>query len=230
VLPIVAWLGGALFVVSLGWCLYFYAVILGTPADATSDSLTSAVLFNIALFSTFALHHSLLARSGIKRELTRLVPAAYERTAYVWIASLLLMMVCWWWRPLPGMAYEVPPPWRWGLYAVQAVGVILTWRGAAVVDVLELAGIRQARGEVRPLEFKIVGPFRVVRHPIYLGWILMVFGAPTMTLGRLLFASVSSVYLILAIPWEERSLIEAFGARYQAYQASVRWRILPGIW
>jgi protein-S-isoprenylcysteine O-methyltransferase Ste14 len=225
-----AWLGGAVFVTSLAWCFYFYAIVLGKSADVVVHSPGVAATFNLLLFSIFALHHSLLARSGMKRLVTEMVPARYERTMYVWMASLLLMMVCWLWRPLPGLAYEVHAPWRWALYVVQLVGVALTWRGAAVVDVLELAGIRQARGDLRAAEFRVVGPFRVVRHPIYLGWLLMVFGAPTMTWGRLLFASVSSLYLILAIPWEERSLLDAFGDRYRAYQAVVRWRILPGIW
>jgi len=230
VLLALAWLGGALFVASLGWCIYFYAIVLGAPADQTTTSFTSAVVFNVALFSIFALHHSLLARSGMKRMVTRLVPAVYERSAYVWIASLLLVMVCALWRPVPGIAYDLSAPWRWALYGVQGIGVVLTWRGAAVVDVLELAGIRQARGDARTADFRVVGPFRLVRHPIYLGWLLIVFGAPTMTWGRVLFASISSLYLILAIPWEERSLVEAFGDRYRTYQATVRWRLLPGLW
>ena len=69
-----------------------------------------------------------------------------------------------------------------------------------------------------------------VRHPIYLGWILIVFGSPLMTMSRLLFATISSAYLIVAIPWEERSLVEAFGDRYRTYQKQVRWRLLPWLW
>lgn len=225
-----AWLGGALFVLSLSTCVYFYAVVLGTPATSGPPANAAAIAGNIALFSAFALHHSVLARTRMKRVITRVVPAAFERSLYVWIASLLLLAVCWLWQPLPGSAYNVPQPWRWLCYLVQMVGVVLTWRGAAVVDVLELAGVRQTRHETRPVEFRIVGPFRLVRHPIYLGWMLMVFGAPSMTMGRLLFACVSSTYLLLAIPWEERSLIETFGDRYRAYQAAVRWRLLPGVW
>ncbi len=80
----------------------------------------------------------------------------------------------------------------------------------------------------RPVEFKAVGPFGLVRHPIYLGWILMVFGSPLMTMSRLVMAVVSSAYLIVAIPWEERSLIEAFGDRYRNYQRHVRSRLLSG--
>lgn len=229
-LPILVWLGGALFAASLGLCVYFYVIVLGTPAQTSIGSPARAILVNVALFSIFALHHSLFARSGVKRLITRVVPPTYERSVYVWIASLLLIAVCWLWQPLPGVAYDIPGGWRWAWYAAQLVGVGLTWRGAAVVDVLELAGIRQARGNASAAEFRVIGPFRVVRHPIYLGWMLMVFGAPTMTMGRLLFAGVSSLYLVLAIPWEERSLIEVFGDRYRTYQAAVRWRILPGVW
>jgi methanethiol S-methyltransferase len=227
---VLAWLGGAVFVASLGWCFYFYAVVLAAPAQAATGSAIAVVFFDIALFSLFAVHHSLLARTGMKRLVMRLVPASSERTLYVWIASALLIAVCWLWRPLAGTAYDVPSPWRWVFYVAQLIGLVLTWRGAAVIDVLELAGIRQSRGDTRVAEFRVIGPFRFVRHPIYLGWMLMVFAAPTMTMSRLVFAGVSSVYLILAIPWEERSLIDAFGDRYRTYQSTVRWRVMPGIW
>ena len=83
---------------------------------------------------------------------------------------------------------------------------------------------------MRDVAFKVAGPFGLVRHPIYLGWILIVFGAPLMTMSRLLFAVISSAYLVLAIPWEEASLVEAFGERYRAYQRQVRWRLVPGVW
>jgi protein-S-isoprenylcysteine O-methyltransferase Ste14 len=95
---------------------------------------------------------------------------------------------------------------------------------------LELAGIAQATGRQSTGTIQIVGPFRVVRHPIYLGWMLMVLLTPLMTANRLLFAVVSSAYLILAIPWEEKSLVEGHGDPYREYQRTVRWRVLPGIW
>ena len=93
-----------------------------------------------------------------------------------------------------------------------------------------MAGIDQLRGKIKPVAFKVEFPFAVVRHPIYLGWLLIVFGPSHMTMSRLLFAVVSSAYLLVAIPFEERSLVEAFGDRYRAYQQQVRSRILPGIW
>ncbi len=114
--------------------------------------------------------------------------------------------------------------------AAQLLGLWLTARAAGLLDPLELAGIRQLQGQLRPVEFKVVGPFGLVRHPIYLGWMLMVFGAPFMTMSRLVMAVVSSTYLIVAIPWEERSLIDAFGDRYREYQRKVRWRLVPFLW
>jgi protein-S-isoprenylcysteine O-methyltransferase Ste14 len=185
---------------------------------------------NAALVSAFALHHSLLARSGAKRALAGVLSPAAQRAAYVWTASLLLMAVCVLWRPLPGLIYDVPAPWRSLLYALQVGGLWLVWRGAAVVDVRELTGIRQAHGDTRPPALRIVGPFRIVRHPIYLGWMLLVLAAPMMTTGRLVFAVATSVYLVVAVPFEERSLVETFGDAYRRYRTDVRWRIVPGLW
>ena len=224
-----AWLGGVAFVASLGYLVYFYAVVLGSTVGDQSGLVVN-VLANTALFSGFALHHSLFARSGIKALVSRLVSRSHERTVYVWVSSVLLFTVCLLWRPIPGLIYEAQGPWRIALYVVQAVGLVLTARGASVIDPLELAGIRQATARPSTDTIRAVGPFRIIRHPIYLGWMLMVFGAPTMTANRLLFAVVSSIYLILAIPWEERSLVEAHGDQYRAYQRRVRWRVLPGIW
>jgi protein-S-isoprenylcysteine O-methyltransferase Ste14 len=95
--------------------------------------------------------------------------------------------------------------------------------------VWELSGVKQPDPS-RPIEFRADGPFGLVRHPIYLGWSLMVFATPTMTTSRLLFAVVSTVYLAAAIPLEERLLIETFGEKYRAYQRQMRWRLIPGIW
>ncbi|MGE0040237.1 MAG: isoprenylcysteine carboxylmethyltransferase family protein [Vicinamibacterales bacterium] len=226
---VVAWLGGGVFVAAMGTFGWFYLVRLGVPAPAGAP-LAGAAVVDILLFTTFAAHHSVMARSGAKRWLARRLPPALERAAYVWVASALFIGVCLLWQPLPGVAYRAAGPAAWGLRGLQLLGVLLTWRGAAVIDPLELAGIRQAAGDSRPAAFRVVGPFRWVRHPIYLGWFLMVFGAPVMTMGRLLFAVVSSAYLVAAIPWEERSLAEAYGEAYTRYQRDVRWRVLPGVW
>jgi protein-S-isoprenylcysteine O-methyltransferase Ste14 len=230
VLRVIAWMGGAAFAAALSFCAYFYVVHLGRPAPDGHPAPVRDAVIDVALFSAFALHHSLFARNAAKRALARVMPAQAERAVYVWVSSLLLLGVCLLWRPLPGVVYAADGGMKWLLMGVQGLGVVLTWRGAAVVDPLELAGIRQARREPSTSGLRIVGPFRFVRHPIYLGWILMVFGAPLMTANRLVFAAVSSAYLVSAIPWEERSLVEAFGDPYRAYQRQVRWRLIPGIY
>jgi protein-S-isoprenylcysteine O-methyltransferase Ste14 len=221
------WAGAFLFILSLASFAIVYVWRLRIPAPAGDGVLRDAVN-NVILFTVFALHHSIMARSGAKAWLTRRVPPDLERSVYVWIASALFLAVCWMWRPLPGVVWEIRGAGIL-LYALQLVGVVLTLAGARIVGVWELAGVRQPDLS-KPIEFRAEGPFGLVRHPIYLGWVLMVFATPVLTTSQLLFAVVSTAYLILAIPFEERSLVEAFGEKYRAYQAQVRWRLIPGIW
>lgn len=223
------WLGALLFVVSLGSFLVVYELVLSTPAPPAAGSVVPAVLFNIVLFTVFALHHSVMARSGAKAWITRIVPQELERSLYVWIASLLFLAVCWFWQPLPGTVWNAGPGLRLVLTVVQFAGLWLSVRSAGMIGVFELAGVRQANHQ-RPVEFKATGPFGWVRHPIYLGWILIVFATTPMTASKLLFAVVSSAYLLAAIPWEEASLVDAFGEQYRAYQRQVKSRLLPGVW
>jgi hypothetical protein len=242
----VAWAGAALFLASLIYFAYFYLVWLGQPEAAIPRvDPAIAVLIDVLLFTVFALHHSLFARSGAKAWIARRVPRGLERALYVWVASLLFMSVCWLWQPVPGVAWQTSGPARWLLLGVQAAGVLLTIRSASRIDIWDLAGVRQARAAVSspspPQEpalsrvsgepiLEIGGPYRWVRHPIYFGWVLIVFAAPMMTANRLLFASISTLYLVIAIPFEERLLREEFGPAYAAYQRGVRWRLLPGVW
>ena len=224
-----AWLGGAAFVGSLGYLVYFYGVVLGIPGESDNDTLRN-ITINVALFTLFALHHSALARSGVKQRVVRLIPPSAERSLYVWVASGLLVLTGVLWQSVPGVVYQIEGATAMGLHVIQLIGVLLTIRGAGVIDPLELAGIRQESEPAPAGPLKIVGPFRLVRHPIYLGWMLMVFAAPHLTVNRLVFAVISSAYLILAIPWEEKSLVAAHGDQYRAYQRTVRWRVIPGVW
>jgi protein-S-isoprenylcysteine O-methyltransferase Ste14 len=225
-----AWFGGVVFVASLAYTLYFYALVLGDPAPSNDSPLPLAFAINLILFGLFAAHHSIFARERAKRLVERLMPARMERSFYVWIASLLLIAVWMMWKLVAGLVYEVEGVGQWPLYALQLAGVHLIVRAAGSLDSLELAGIRQLHDRPRETVFRTDGPFGLVRHPIYLGWILMTFAAPAMTMNRLMFAVITSGYLILAIPWEEKSLVAAFGDRYRAYQSIVRWRLIPGIW
>ena len=225
--PLASWLGGLVFVVAL--CVAVGEFGAGMRGDP-SAGIVPALVSDLALFSVFALHHSVMARAGAKRWLTKRVSPRVERSVYVWVASVLLILLMLAWRELPGRAYAHS---GWAAVAhwlVVLAGIGLIAAATRAIDPLHLAGIRQAAGDLRPDRFVILGPYRVVRHPIYLGWILMVFGVPDMTWTRFAFAAISSAYLVIAIPFEERSLVAAFGDTYRDYQRRVRWRIVPGIW
>ncbi|MGQ0734712.1 MAG: methyltransferase family protein [Acidobacteriota bacterium] len=236
-----AWLGAAAFAGALGTLVYFYVVILGVTSGDASTTVPHAVM-DALLFAAFAAHHSAFARTAVKRWLTSVVPVSAERPVYVWVSSILLVLACLLWQPVPGMAWQQAGVWVLVHDGAQLMGLGLTVVGASAIDPRALAGIEAAsrdagalgahRTEAPPRgdSIRVAGPFRIVRHPIYLGWLLMVWGTPTMTANRLVFAAVSSAYLILAIPWEERSLVEVHGDQYRAYQQAVRWRLLPGIW
>ena len=223
--------GGLLFAGSLAYFAVRY--LRGFDAPARTDlSVTYAILTNIVLFSVFALHHSLFARTGLKAMVTRLVPESLERSTYVWIASLMFIGVCAWWQPVPGVIWHATGGLALVLTVVQAAGGVFTLVAARRLDVLELAGVRQAlhipSGRISGLDSS--GPYGLVRHPIYFAWLLLVWPAPLMNGTRLVFAAISTVYLLMAIPYEERDLRRHFGAAYEAYARKVRWRILPGIW
>jgi protein-S-isoprenylcysteine O-methyltransferase Ste14 len=228
-----AWCGAALFALSLIFFLYSYLIPFGRPLDH-GDALPT-VAIDVLLFTLFALHHSLLARPGIKARVRQHVPPALERSLYTWTASALFILVCALWQPVPGVLYRLTGIAAWSGYAVQLAAIAITVRASARLDVLDLAGVRQVlrRGATTPQEhvpLETTGLYGFVRHPLYFAWTLLVFGTPHMTATRAVFAVVSSAYLALAIPFEERSLSETFGSEYADYQRRVRWRMVPGLY
>ena len=179
------------------------------------------------LFAVFAAHHSICARESIKAWISRRVPDRLMRSVYVWTASLLLVLVVLAWRPIGGDLYHATGWPRSGHAGVQLAGVWLIARSVRAIDALELAGIRSSGGSA---SLQIAGPYRLVRHPLYLGWMLIVFGAAHMTGDRVAFAAVTTIYLVIAMPWEERSLERTFGDEYARYKQRVRWRIIPYVY
>ena len=220
---VITWGGAVLFAFALAYFLFSYSVTFGEIA--TGDIRPRAIAVNLALFSAFALHHSIFARGPVRAFVRQRFPAPLERSVYVWVASLMLIVVCYGWRAIPGVLWDVPAPWRWAIVAVQVWGVWMTLRSAAVIDGLELAGVRESRAA----EFKSTGPYGWVRHPIYLGWILIVFAMGTMTITRLVFAVVSTLYLLIAIPFEERTL-RAQSSAYGDYMRRVPWKLIPRVY
>jgi len=217
--------GAMIFVVALATGAWRF-VTLGTAPD--EGPLIEGLLINTLLFGVFALHHSVLARGPVKARVTRLVSPPLERPTYVWVASLLFIGVCIAWRPIAGTLYRMPPPWAWAVGTLQFAGGILTLDAARRIDVRVLAGLRPEPAESGELVAR--GTYRFVRHPIYLGWVLLVWAASDMTTGRLVFAAISTAYLVVAVPFEERSLRRRFGPSYDAYRHTVRWRIVPGLY
>jgi methanethiol S-methyltransferase len=228
-----AWGGAVLFAASLAYFLFTYAFTYGENQDAAT--VGPAITWNLTVFTVFALHHSVFARERVRAFVARTVPVSLERSVYVWIASLLFIAVCSLWRPVGGVAWSIAPPLGWLAYGIMAVGVWLSVRSATVIDVWELAGVRQTNPKSqipnpKSGEFKTSGPYGFVRHPIYLGWFLMVFGVPLMTGTRLVFAIVSCAYLLIAIPMEERTLRRSSAGKYDDYMRLVRWKLLPGVY
>jgi protein-S-isoprenylcysteine O-methyltransferase Ste14 len=219
-----------LFFASLSFFLYSYAVRFGERGSASDTEAAWPIGVDLLLFTAFALHHSVFARARVRGWVAGLVPPDLERSWYVWIASILFILVCLLWQPVPGTAWHAQGAWIWAALAAQACGVWLTLHSAAIIDILDLSGVRQLSATTGRTEFKTCGPYGWVRHPIYTGWFLLVFGAPTMTMTRLVFAIVSSAYLLIAIPFEERSIRAASGGAYEAYAKQVRWKLIPGIY
>ena len=225
------WTGGLLFVGALAFCGYTFLVVWSqTPLIVWSRGAVlngRAIVIDAILFTAFAAHHSVFGREPVKRWLTHLVPHRLLRSAYVWIASALLIVVCAAWQPVGGDVYDVHG-WRAVLHAaIQLAGILVIAGAARTLDALELAGSRPH--STRP-SLQIVGPYRWVRHPLYFGWLLATFGAAHMTGDRLIFAGISAFYLVIAVPFEERSLIASFGDEYTRYQRQVRWRMLPYVY
>ena len=215
--------GGAVFVLALLVCAYSFIAVWSTSAPFDA----AAIPIDAVLFTAFAAHHSVFARDPVKRWLTRLVPERLVRSVYVWLASLLLIGVCAVWQPVGGEIYRINGWQAIALALVQLAGVLIIAGAVRAIDALELAGIRHHASD-DSLQFR--GPYRWVRHPLYLGWLLATFGPAHMTGDRLVFAAISLFYLVIAVPFEERSLIGTFGEPYLRYRELVRWRIVPYVY
>jgi methanethiol S-methyltransferase len=220
-----AWAGGAIFVTSLAVCAGCYLIVWGRPVAHATSSASIAV--DALLLTLFAAHHSLFAREPVKALIVRVVPEGQIRSWYVWIASALFIAVCLGWRMIGGEIWNLTGAAAGTSAAIQLAGVALIALAVRHLDPLELAGIRPTSAH-EPLQ--ATGVYGLVRHPLYLGWVMCVFGAAHMTGDRLAFAIITTAYLVIAVPWEEQSLRRSFGQDYDLYVRSVRWRIVPFIY
>ncbi|MBZ5686276.1 MAG: isoprenylcysteine carboxylmethyltransferase family protein [Acidobacteriia bacterium] len=225
------------YLVFLASFLYAIAFLgdFGVPRTIDSGlqgSIGHALAINAGLLALFALQHSIMARSWFKRAWTRIVPPAAERSTYVLLSSLALILLFWQWRPIGGSVWQVDNELgSMAIYWIYAAGWILLLLATFLINHFDLFGLRQVylrfRGqEYTGLPFRTPGLYRVVRHPIYLSWLCIFWATPRMTIAHLVFALATTGYILAAIQLEERDLIRVYGESYRRYKRQVP-SILP---
>jgi protein-S-isoprenylcysteine O-methyltransferase Ste14 len=231
--------GGACYTAFLATFLYAIAFVAGVGAPKHIDNgpaapWLGALAIDIALLTLFAVQHSGMARPAFKRWWTRFVPASIERSTFVLASSAVLGLVFWLWHPLPPLVWHVESTVaRAGLWGVSLFGWLLVLTSSFTIDHFALFGLRQTwrngQGDGEKEEpFVIRAMYRIVRHPLMLGFLIAFWATPQMTVGHLLFAVVVTGYIIVAVKFlEERDLISAHGDTYRDYQRQVPM-LLPG--
>jgi len=236
------------------WLIFFYGVAsyaiffatflyaigfignFGVPKSIDSvreTSLGMALLINAGLLGVFAIQHSVMARPAFKRWWTRIIPQEAERSTYTLLSSVALIALFAFWEPIGGIVWNVESPISQVLiYCAYAFGWGLVLVSTFLINHFDLFGLRQVWLQLRgkpyqPLRFGTPGPYKLVRHPLYLGWLFAFWATPTMTGTHLLFAFLTSAYIFVAIQLEERDLVDSLGDDYRRYRDRVPM-IIPG--
>jgi methanethiol S-methyltransferase len=191
------------------------------------SGLMASLLVNVLLLGLFAIQHSVMARPGFKAIWTKIISPSIERSTYVLIASLLLFLIFWQWRPMTAIIWDIPEsPVRTTLQGLHWIGWLIVLLSTFMISHWDLFGLRQVflnlQGKAHsPPEFKTTALYRLVRHPIMLGFIIAFWATPTMFQGHLVFAVVTTGYILIALQLEERDLIDAIGNAYVEYKKRV---------
>jgi len=220
----------AIFLVSFLYAIGFVGDFIVPKAidDGPSENLVATLVIDALLLGVFAVQHSVMARPAFKALWTRIVPRPVERSTYVLFSSLALLLIYWQWRPLAEpVIWNAAASWLVeALWAVFALGWLTVLTSTFLINHFDLFGLRQVwtyirNGETPPPDFRTPLFYRVVRHPIYLGFAIAFFASPRMTLGHLAFAIATTAYMLIAIQFEEHDLIAVFGDRYRRYRQTV---------
>ena len=191
-----------------------------------ATNLSEAIVVNLLLMSLFAIQHSVMARPSFKRWMAKFLPMACQRSTYVLLSSLILLLLFWQWRPIPTPVWQTSGIAAWLLTGIHWLGWLIAFASTHMIDHFDLFGLRQAfvafRGtEITGQSFRTPLLYRIVRHPLMLGFLLAFWATPEMTVGHLLFAIANTAYILVGLQFEERDLIAEFGATYQEYRRRV---------
>jgi methanethiol S-methyltransferase len=232
--------GIACYFVFFGTFLYAIGFIgnLGVPTSldgAATGPLGAALAVNTGLLGLFAVQHSVMARAWFKQRWTRFVPRPIERATYVLFSSLALILLFWQWRPMGGEVWAIESPAGvLVLRALFAFGWSLVLVSTFLIDHFDLFGLRQVWLYLRgtpytPRPFVTPGLYRLVRHPLYVGWFFAFWMTPTMSLAHLLFAVATTSYILIAIQFEEHDLVREYGELYEEYRRRVPMLLPRGV-
>jgi methanethiol S-methyltransferase len=225
--------GAASYAVFLATFLYAIAFVAGFGVPKHVDNGADAPLLvalgiDLVLLALFSVQHSGMARPAFKRWWTRFVPQPVERSTFVLISSLVLILLFWQWRPLPQLIWSVDAlPARWALLGLSALGWLLVLSSTFLINHFDLFGLRQVWFHARQRKamdepFVTRAFYRIVRHPLMLGFLIAFWATPTMTLGHLLFAAMTTGYIVVAVKFlEEKDLVTIYGETYRDYQRRV---------
>ena len=225
--------GAIVYVFFLGVFSYMIGFVANAPwlpktiDSAPEISRSVAIAINLALLAAFAVQHSVMARRGFKRWWTKIVPEPAERSTFVLAATLVVALLIWQWQPMPGVVWSVDDSVaRIVLLCASALGWITLLVATFLLNHFELFGLQQTWNHwsgraFATTEFRTPGLYRLVRHPIYLGFLLAFWATPQMSEGHLLFAIATTGYILIGIWFEERDLIAQFGETYRAYRRRV---------
>jgi methanethiol S-methyltransferase len=206
--------------------------ILPNPISVPHAPAALALLVDVSLLLAFGVQHSVMARSGWKKRWTTIIPSVMERSLYVLVASCILLAMFWCWQPITGVIWQFNVPViRAIVYGVCLAGWVIVVLSTFQIDHFELFGLRQMWQALRnqpsrSAEFKRPFLYRIVRHPMMVGFLLAFWATPTMTVDRLVFALGMSVYILVGVTFEERALRRQFGMTYEKYQSEVP-RLIP---